>query len=69
VTEDIVAKAGILDCLPRAGRKVPELEDDNILEPHPYSYRVLHEIEDENVFVLAVIQKRRELQPKMVERT
>jgi plasmid stabilization system protein ParE len=69
VTEDIVAKSDILDSLPRIGRNVPELDDNNIRELLPYSYRVLYEIKGDDVFVLAVIHKRRDLSPEMVEHT
>ncbi len=58
----------ILDRLPRVGRAVPELDDDTVREPPPYSYRVIYEIKSEDVVVLAVIHKRRELQPEMIER-
>ncbi|WP_018952784.1 type II toxin-antitoxin system RelE/ParE family toxin [Thioalkalivibrio sulfidiphilus] len=33
-----------------------------------YSYRILYEIRDNEVFVLAVIHKRRDLQPEMIGR-
>lgn len=68
VVQEIVGKTDALDELPRIGRKVPELGDDDIRELLPYSYRLIYEIKSENVFVLAVIHKRRDLQPEMVER-
>ena len=48
---------------------MPELGDDNIRELLPYSYRLIYEIKGESVFVLAVIHKRRDLRPEMVERS
>ncbi len=33
-----------------------------------YSYRILYEIKDHGVFVLAVIHKRQDLQPEMIGR-
>ena len=68
VVQDLIDKTDILDRLPRIGRVVPELGDDNIRELLPYSYRIIYEIKGEDVVVLAVIHKRRELQPEMVER-
>jgi plasmid stabilization system protein ParE len=68
VTQDIVAKTDVLDELPRMGRVVPELGIDTIRELSLYSYRILYEIRGHGVFVLAVIHKRRELRPEMVER-
>jgi len=68
VTQDIVAKQ-ISSTLPRMGRMVPELGNEDILELSLYSsYRILYENKDQDVFVLAVIHKRRDLQPEMVER-
>ncbi len=68
VTQDIAAKTDILNELPRIGRVVPELGNENIRELSLYSYRILYEIKDHDVFVLAVIHKRRDLQPEMIER-
>jgi toxin ParE1/3/4 len=68
VTKDIVAKTDILDELPRVGRVVPEVDNEAIRELSLYSYRILYEIKGQDVFVLAVIHERRDLQPEMVER-
>jgi toxin ParE1/3/4 len=67
VVQDLIDKTDILDRLPRIGRVVPELGDDNIRELLPYSYRVIYEIKGEVVVVLAVIHKRRELQAGMIQ--
>ncbi len=68
VTQDIAAKTDILNELPRMGKVVPELGNDTIRELSLYSYRILYEIREPDVVVLAVIHKRRDLQPEMVER-
>jgi plasmid stabilization system protein ParE len=68
VTEDITAKTDILDDLPRMGRVVPELNNEHIRELSLYSYRILYEIKDQDVFVLGVVHKRQDFQPQMVER-
>lgn len=68
VTQDMVAKTDVLNELPRIGKVIPELGDDNLRELSLYSYRILYEIKAPDVFVLAVIHKRREFQPQMVER-
>ncbi len=68
VTQDIAEKTDILDELPRVGRRVPELGNEDIQELSLYSYRILYEIKGQDIFVLAVIHKRRELQPELVER-
>ena len=68
VTQDIVAKTDILDELPRVGRMVPEIDNENIRELSLYSYRILYEIKEPDIVVLAVIHKRRDLQLEMIER-
>ncbi len=68
VAEDIAAKTDILDDLPRVGRVVPELNNEHIRELSLYSYRILYEIKDQDVFVLTVIHKRQDFQVQVVER-
>ena len=45
---------------------MPELNNENIRELSLYSYRILYETKDKDVFVLAVIHRRRDLQPNTV---
>lgn len=68
VTQDIAAKTDILNELPHIGRVVPELGNEDIRELSLYSYRILYAIKGQNIFVLAVIHKRRDLQPEIIER-
>lgn len=68
VTQDIAARTNILNELPRMGRVVPELGNEVIRELSLYSYRILYEIKNQGIFVLAVIHMRRDLQPGMIER-
>lgn len=68
VTQDIVAKTDVLDELPRVGPVVPELGSEAIRELSLYSYRILYEVKNPGVFVLAVIHKRRELRTEMIGR-
>ena len=68
VTQDIVAKTDILNGLPRMGHIVHELGNEAIRELSLYSHRIVYEIKDPDIFVLAVIHQRRDLQPEMVER-
>lgn len=68
VTQDIVAKTDILNELPRMGKVVLELGNEAIRELSLYSYRILYEIREPDIIVLAVIHKRRDLQPEMIER-
>jgi len=68
VTQDIVAKADLLDELPRMGKIVPELGNEDIRELSMYSYRIMYEIKPHDAVMLAVIHKRRDFQPEMIER-
>lgn len=67
--QDIVIRTDTLASMPRIGRKVTEIDADNVHELLPYSYRLINEIRDDNVFILAVIHQRRELQPDLIERS
>ena len=42
-------------------RKVPELNDEHVRELSLYSYRLIYEIRKRDIFVLAVVHKRRDL--------
>lgn len=69
VTEDLVGKTIGLDNLPHLGRMVPELNNQSVRELPIHSYRILYEINPDNlVIVLAVIHKRRNLQPGEIPR-
>lgn len=64
VARELIDKADTLARLPRLGRVVPELNDANVREIPAYSYRILYEIApDDDIVVLAVIHKRRDLDP------
>jgi plasmid stabilization system protein ParE len=67
VTQDIGARPDVLDELPRMGKVVPELGIDTIRELSLYSYRILDEIREADVVVLAVIHKRRDFRPQMID--
>jgi len=67
VTRELVDKADTLPELPRLGRVVPELGDEDVREIPAYSYRILYEImAGDAIVVLAVIHKRRDLSPDEV---
>jgi toxin ParE1/3/4 len=64
VTQDIVDKTLRLLELPRIGKVVPEIDDENIRELHMYSYRILYKITGDQIYVLAVVHKRQDFQPE-----
>lgn len=67
VTQNIVAKPDILDGLPRIGKVVDELKDDKIRELPIYTYRIIYEVSTDDIFILAVVHKRQDLQPETIE--
>lgn len=68
VADALVRKTLRLDQVPRIGRMVPELNEETLREIPLYSYRILYEIKAEHIDVLAVVHKRRDLQPDEIPR-
>jgi len=68
VLDALVRKTFLLDELPRMGRKVPELDDEDVWELSLYSYRILYEIKTTHIYILAVIHKRRDLLAEEIPR-
>lgn len=67
VADALTARTDGLEELPRKGRVVPELNLDTVRELPEFSWRILYETRSEgkpaHIEVLAVIHKRRDLQP------
>ncbi len=59
VVEKIIETSRRLDQSPESGRVVPEIGDPNHREIFIYSYRMIFEIEEETVNILAVIHGKR----------
>lgn len=59
VVEELFAIADTILDQPRQGRVVPELGDDKLRERFLYSYRLIYELHQGDVHVLAVIHGRR----------
>lgn len=68
VVEELVNKSLTLDTLPHKGKMVAELNDEAERETSLYSYRILYEIKVAHIDVLAVIHKRRDVQPEEISR-
>jgi plasmid stabilization system protein ParE len=68
VVQDIREKTDILEQLPKRGKKIPELNDDQVRELSLYSYRIIYEIREQGIFVLAVAHKRRDLKSGDIHR-
>ena len=67
VTHDIREKTAAIAELPKTGKKVPELNDDAIRELSLYSYRIIFEIRNQDIFVLTVVHKRQDFKAKDIE--
>jgi len=52
----------ILARFPRAGRKVPEFDDENVRELIVYSYRIIYRLQNDEALIVAVIHGKRILQ-------
>ena len=68
VIQDIREKADVLNELPNIGKMVAELNDENVRELSLYSYRIIYEIRSEEIFVLAVVHKRRDLMAEDIKK-
>lgn len=68
VTQALVSKSLQMEEYPLTGKVVAELKDDSVREVSLYSYRILYEIKSDHLEVLAVIHKRRNLQPDEISR-
>jgi toxin ParE1/3/4 len=62
VLKNIVNQTRILERFPRAGRKVPEFDDENVRELIVYSYRIIYRLQDDEALIVAVIHGKRILQ-------
>ena len=68
VVHDIREIVDELNELPNMGRIVPELNEEDVRELFLYSYRIIYEIKDEVIFVLAVVHQRRNLKDENIPR-
>ncbi len=62
VLKKILGQTRILEQFARAGRMVPEFDDENIRELLVYEYRIIYRLEKDQVLVAAVIHGKRILQ-------
>jgi plasmid stabilization system protein ParE len=62
VLKNIVNQTRILARFPRAGRRVPEFDDENVRELVVYSYRIIYRLQQDEALIVAVIHGKRVLQ-------
>jgi addiction module RelE/StbE family toxin len=63
VVQDMRTKADALADLPRMGKVVPEVEHDDLREIGVHSWRIIYHLRRDNIYVIAVVHKRRLLDP------
>lgn len=68
VSSEIVFRTEQLSDMPRRGRIVPEVNDNNIRELFIYSYRIIYEVMNANIYVLAVVHMRQEFDPENIHK-
>ena len=71
IFEDIRSKCDTLNQSPKRGRVVPELKEYGISSYHEIivkPWRIIYRISDNKVYVLAVIDSRRNIEDILIER-
>lgn len=68
VIQDITGKVETLLNLPRLGRAVEEIGEENVREISMYSYRILYELINDTLYIHGVIHKRRHFKPDDLQR-
>ena len=73
MVQEIRRKADSVAELPYLGRKVPEVNDEQLREVPSYSWRILYHIRNGDIFVVTLVHKRRnliadEVTPEQTER-
>jgi toxin ParE1/3/4 len=58
VIEKIISDSEKLNDFPKLGKKVFEIDDDKIRELLIYSYRLIYEIEKNNINILALVHSK-----------
>jgi toxin ParE1/3/4 len=68
VVQDITEKIEVLRELPKLGRIVPEIGEENVREIGLYSYRILYELISDTIYIHGVIHRRRHFKPEDLQR-
>lgn len=68
VVTKILSTTDLLSTLPLSGRIVPEEGNGNVREHFVFSYRIIYEICDDTIYVLAVVHGKRMLYPGFKKR-
>ncbi len=60
VSEEFLSKIEKLSTFPNMGRIVPELELPQVRELIIYSYRIIYELREENIEILAIVHGKQD---------
>ncbi|MEA4964028.1 type II toxin-antitoxin system RelE/ParE family toxin [Lutispora sp.] len=61
VVEEIINKSDYLKTYPNIGRSIPELNNPRIRELIVYSYRMVYQVESEDVEILTLVHSKKNL--------
>jgi toxin ParE1/3/4 len=61
VVQEIRRKAESVVELPYLGRKVPEVNDDQLREVPSHSWRIFYHVRKGEIFIVTIVHKRRDL--------
>lgn len=61
VVRSILQKVRFLAEFPHIGRIVPEFDDTAIREIFAYSYRIIYQVDADNITVAAIVHSKREI--------
>jgi toxin ParE1/3/4 len=61
VVRRILSSTRALSAFPFSGRVVPEIGDENLRELFAYSYRIIYQVQNDDVVVAAVLHGKRML--------
>lgn len=67
VTLEIIEKSEKLESFPEIGRVVPEFGEHHIREIFVYSYRLIYEVFDNRIEILAIIHAKRNFMNQLNE--
>ena len=68
VVSKILDTSKLISTFPLSGRIIPEEESELVREHFIYNYRLIYEIENTTVYVLAVVHGKRVLYPEFESR-
>jgi toxin ParE1/3/4 len=59
VVKKVVEQTRMLAQFPRSGRRVPEFQDENVRELIVYSYRIIYQLQGDEIVIAAIVHGKR----------